>query len=172
MWRNNVHRGPVRLKSGLQHFLMQDSRVDYLAGSVGGYPVGIAIEGYDPLHNRASADLLLRHNVLTTPRRGERQVWVTGPVRQRLEFAQNTLAQAAAMVIKPGKSSIGIDGGWQPGYASHDNVFPAAGTHGWPNPLAVAQVGDQNQPASYLTIPQWLALPNVARDSFVNVPVP
>ena len=172
VWRNNLHRGPVRLKHGLQHFLMEGSRIDYLSGSLGGWLGGLSVEGYDAQYNRSSSDLVVRGNVLTTPRRGERQIAVLGRVDGRLEFAGNTLTQGFSLAAMPGKASVAAEGGWLANYSSHDNTFPAAGGHGWPDPLAVVQVGDQNDPSSYLEESQWLSLPGVLRDRFVNVPLP
>ena len=172
VWSGNVHRGPVRLKHGLVHFTLQDSRIDYLAGSIGGNVIAVGIEGYNPQYDRASSDLTIRRNVLTTPRHGERQIWVTGEVRDGLSFANNTLVQGTGLVASPAKASIAVEGGWMPGYRSQSNTFPAAGGLGWPNPLAVAQVGGQNDVGSYLVEPQWLQLPMVAGDRFVDVPAP
>ena len=172
VFRSNTHRGAVRLKHGLQHFLLEDSRIDYLGGSVGGWVTALTVDAFDPRYNRYSSDLTLRRNVITTPRRGERQVWVQGPVLGTFEFSNNTLVQGQTLVADIRRAPIAIDGGWQPGYVSRFNTFPAAGGHGWPNPLAVAQVGSQNDAGSYLVAPQWLAQPNVEGDQFVDVPVP
>ena len=173
VWRNNVHRGPIRLKHGLQHFLLENSRIDYLAGSIGGNVIALGVEAVDPQFGRYCSDLTIRGNVLTTPRRGERQVWVMGQVTQKFEFANNLLVQSQGMLMaSPARPSIAVDGGWQAEYSSRFNTFPAAGGLGWPNPLAVAQVGSQNDPSSYLEIPQWLSLPGVTGDQFANVPVP
>ena len=172
VWRNNVHRGPVRLKHGLQHVLVEDSRIDYLGGSVGGWVTAVTVEGVDPRYGRFCTDVTIRRNLITTPRHGERQIWVQGVVAGGLAFSNNTLVQGRSLAAPVNRASIAYEGGWQPGYVSQSNLFPAGGDHGWPNPLAVVQAGGQNDVASYLTAPQWLTLDGVSGDVFADLPMP
>ena len=56
-------------------------------------------------------------------------------------------------------------------YTSSDNQLPAP-AGGWPNKLAFARLGGQNDATAYLTLSQWLALPGAADDAVSTVAAP
>ena len=172
VFRDNVHNGPIRLKHGLSHFLMTASRVNYSANDIGGYVSALTCDAVDPAYDRRVSDVTLSNNLFVSIRRGERQMWVMGPVEDRLLLSRNRFIQGSDAPVGPGRATIAFEQGWQKSYASTDNLYPPGGSVGWPNPQSVMQVGTQNDPAAYYVPVQWMALPGVSGDSFVAAPIP
>ena len=167
VFRDNLHRGPVELRHRLENFLMADSRVEYAAGSIGGFGVACLVQAPDSRYGLApAANLSLQRNVFVSPRDGERMLWVAGPVAGGLELVGNTFGWGREPPLGQRRTVMAFEGGWRQGYASRDNVLPPVGGHGWPDPLAAVQVGGQNDPASYLRVDAWLTLPGVEGDRF------
>ena len=162
VFRHNRHNDTLHLDDGAEHVLVAHCRFELPAGGGDGF-ASVQIEGFDGAFNRSVVDVTLRENVWTSPYRNACQLWVQGPVAQRLEITGNTFVGAPASYRWP-TMPIVIEGGWQAeAYTSSDNELPPA-AGGWPNKQAFARLGGQNDEGAYVTLQQWLSLPGAKGD--------
>ena len=169
-WRNNVHRGPVRLKHGLENFLMADSLVllDAESSANGGAAITVEGRGHDPKYDRDTGPITLRGNAVSVPHLGGRVLWVRGDVRGPMLIEANafvTGADKSAGEAKHKSPPLVFESGLDAARCvSRDNALPTSLDSGWPEASAVARAGGQNDESAYLTLAEWSALPGVSGD--------
>lgn len=161
VFRDNRHMDTLHLDDGAEHVLVANCRFE-LPRSGGDGIASVQIEGFDAALGRGVIDVTLRDSIWTSPFKNACQLWVQGPVAQRLELAGNTFVSGRES-YRWGAMPIIIEGGWQEGYRSTANELPAP-PGGWPNKQAFARFGHQNDVSGYVTLEQWRALPGVAND--------
>lgn len=168
VFRDNRHLDTLHVDDGAEHVLIADSRLELPPSGGDGF-AALQIEGFDAQFGRGVVDVTVRDSVWISPYKNACQFWVQGPVEQRLALTNNTFVAGAGSYKWP-TMPIVIEGGWQAGaYISAENALPPA-PGGWPNKLAFARLGAQNDVSGYMTLPQWNALPGVSLDRTAELP--
>ena len=164
--RDNLHRGPVRLKHGLEHVLVASSRIDFSAGDQDGSVASLRIEPFHTDYDRGCVDVELRENVITGRYKDAMLLWVQGEVAGGLAISGNTLAVGTEKA-KWASLPVVFGRGWFEGITFEGNTLPPA-PGGWPDARATVRIGDQNDKAAYLRPDAFDALPGVSGNRFME----